>query len=111
MITPADSAPEPPAQVPASSWNIQAPYDPGQPDPVFVGGDNDAGGTDSVAGDVAGAVAAAEARYREYQSDTYGQGSTYGDLMSLPHSPLDPAVGVLDSPPFEGPYFPETNPA
>lgn len=93
MITPADSAPEPPAQVPASGFSIQAPYDPGTPSPVQVHGDNDAGGRDDVAGTVADAMAAAEARYHEYQSDTLGQGSTIGDLMTMPASGLDPAAG------------------
>jgi hypothetical protein len=86
--------------------DIQAPYDPGQPGPIFVGGDNDAGGTDSVAGDVAGAVANSQARYREYQGDTYGQGSTYGDLMTFPPGPLDPGAGVGNTSPTGGFYDP-----
>lgn len=76
--------------------DIQAPYEPGSPDPILVGGDADAGGRDIVSGDVAASVAAAEARLREYESDTYGQGSTIGDLMTFPPGPLDPGtVGGL----------------
>lgn len=73
--------------------DIQAPYDPGQPGPINAMGDADAGGRDDVAGDVAGAVANAEARYHEHMSDTYGLGSTIGDTVTLPPSPIDPGVG------------------
>ncbi len=93
MITPADSAPEPPAQMPASSFSIQAPYAPGSPDPIDAGGDADAGGRDDVAATVDGAVAAAQARYGEHQSDTFGQGSTIGDVMTLPAATSDGSVG------------------
>lgn len=79
--------------------DIQAPYEPGSPAPVYVGGDADAGGRDIVAGDVAGAVANAHARFGEMQADTFGQGSQIGDNILLPPPP----------PPFEEPYFPETN--
>ena len=79
--------------------DIIAPYEPGSPDPIFAGGDDDAGGRDVVAGDAAGAVASAEARYRELEADTFGQGSRIGDLVTLPGPP----------PPFEEEYFPETN--
>ena len=44
----------------------------------------DAGGRDDVAGSVAAAVAAAQARAGEHKSDTYGQSSVIGDLMTLP---------------------------
>jgi len=84
VITPADSAPTAPAQMPASGFDIQAPPAAGQDQPVQAHGDADAGGRDDVAGDVAGAQAAAEARYGEHQRDTYGQGSTIGDGMDLP---------------------------
>jgi hypothetical protein len=87
-----DSAPQAPGQMPASSFDIQAPYAPGSPDPIFAGGAADAGGRDDVAGTVAGAQAAAEARYHEHQGDTYGQGSTIGDLMTMPPNGLDPAA-------------------
>jgi hypothetical protein len=84
VITPADSAPEPPAQMPASSFDIQAPYAPGQHQPIQAHGDADAGGRDDVAGDVAGAMAAAQARYHEHQTDMHGQGSRIGDAVDLP---------------------------
>ena len=76
-----------------------APYYAGPLAPVNAMGDNDAGGRDDVAGDVAGAVANATARWREFQSDTYGEGSVIGDLMTFPPSPLDPGtVGGLTDP-------------
>jgi len=77
--------------------------------PIQFTADNDAGGRDIVSGTVDGAQAAAAARLAELEADTFGQGSTIGDVLSLPHSPFNPAVGVLDNPPFEGPFFPETN--
>jgi hypothetical protein len=55
--------------------------------PIAFPGDADPGGRDDVAGDVAGAMGAAGARFAELQSDTYGQGSTIGDLMELPPVP------------------------
>lgn len=93
MITPADSAPVAPPQMPASTWDIMAPYDPGEPGHVNVHGDADPGGSDKTSGTVAGAVAAADARQHELESDTFGQGSVLGDLMTLPPSPVDPAAG------------------
>jgi hypothetical protein len=87
VITPADSAPVAPPQLPASAWDIQAPYSPGAPGHIPVHGDADAGGSDKTAGDVAAAVAAAEARWQELESDTFGMGSTIGDLMDLPSNP------------------------
>lgn len=57
------------------------------PGHVSVHGDPDPGGGDAVAGDVAGAVTAAMDRRGELESDTYGQGSTIGDLMTLPPVP------------------------
>jgi hypothetical protein len=66
-------------------------------------GDNDPGGRDIVADSVAGAVSNAEARYHELQGDTYGQGSTIGDIMSLPVVPTM-VVPAADSSlyPFSG---------
>jgi hypothetical protein len=88
-----------------------APYYPGTLSPVNAMGDADAGGRDDVAATVAQAVANAEARWHEFEGDTLQQGSTYGDLMDLPHSQVDlPAAGGPSLPPFETPYFPETNP-
>jgi hypothetical protein len=110
VITPADSAPAPPEQVPASSFSIQAPYAPGSPSAVLAHGDADAGGRDDVAGDAAGAQANAEARYHEHEADTYGQGSVIGDLMTMPPGGLDPAAsspGTTD--PSGGFYDPPRN--
>lgn len=83
-LMPADTPPEPPAQMPASSWDIQAPYDPGAAGHINVHGDADPGGGDRTSGTVAGAVAESDARLAELESDTSGQGSVIGDLMSLP---------------------------
>lgn len=69
-----------------------APYYPGSLSPIYVGGDNDAGGRDDVASSVAQAVANATARWQEYERDILPQGSAYGDLMSMPPNPLDPAA-------------------
>jgi hypothetical protein len=104
-FTEPDSAPQSPGQMAASSWDIQAPYAPGTPDPVYVGGDADAGGRDTVAGDPAGAKANSEARFGELQGDTYGQGSHIGDALALPPSPLDPGVGSLGITDPAGHYF------
>jgi hypothetical protein len=105
MITPADNAPEAPGQMAASSWDIQAPYAPGQPQPVQVHGDADAGGRDDVAGSAADAMANAQARYHEHQGDTYGQGSTIGDIMTLPPGGLDPAASSPGTTAPAGSYY------
>lgn len=84
-----------------------APYHPGQISPIDAMGDADAGGRDDVSGTVAGAVAAAEARFREHQSDTYGQGSAIGDLVHFPPSPLDPGAGVGNTLPTGAFYDPD----
>lgn len=47
-------------------------------------GDADPGGRDPVAASVAEAVTNEEARYTELAADTYGAGSTIGDVMTLP---------------------------
>lgn len=91
MITPADTPPERPGQMPSSAFPIVAPYEPGVPSPILAHGDADAGGRDNVSGTVAGSVVAAEARLAELQSDP-GQGGTIGDLMQMPPNPLDPAA-------------------
>jgi hypothetical protein len=105
MITPHDSAPVAPPQMPASTWNIQAPYDPGTPGHVAVHGDPDPGGSDKTAGTVDGAVAAALARQHELESDTFGAGSTIGDLMTFPPNPIDPGVGSLGATDPSGAYY------
>lgn len=104
---------ESPAAHDIAAGVVDAPYYPGDLSPVDAMGDPDAGGRDDVSGTVGGAVTAAEARFAEHQADTYGQGSVIGDLMDLPHSPMNPAVGTNApaNPPFEEPFFPETNPA
>lgn len=84
MITPADTPPTRPDPMPASTWDIQAPYTPGAPQSILFPGAADAGGRDDVAGTVDGAQAAAEARYHEHMTDTYGQGSQIGDSIALP---------------------------
>jgi hypothetical protein len=69
------------------------PHAAGEPSPIAFPADPDPGGRDIVSGSVAGAVAAAQARYGELQGDTYALGSHIGDLMALPPSPLDPGAG------------------
>jgi hypothetical protein len=78
VITQPDTPPTPPEQMPASSWNIQAPVEPGPTDRIA------GAARDDVASTVAGAVTTAEQRYLTYVTDTYGQGSTIGVLMDLP---------------------------
>ena len=93
MITPAATPPTPPEQMPASGWDIQAPYAPGDPQAIRFPGDPDAGGRDDVAGSVAEAVANAQARFHEHESDTYGLGSQLGDAMTLPAASNTGTVG------------------
>jgi hypothetical protein len=73
------------------------------PGHIAVHGDADAGGSDSVAWDAAGAVTAAMDRRAELASDTYGQGSVIGDLMDLPvrasRRTARSSRGQRDSPP------------
>jgi hypothetical protein len=84
---PADTPPPPEGipQMPASSFSIQAPHEAGSISPIMCGESHMGGETcDDVSGTVAGAQAAAEARYGERQAETYGQGSAIGDAMILP---------------------------
>jgi hypothetical protein len=78
---------------------LVTPYYPGTVSAIGVHGDNDPGGRDDVAGDIAGAVAAAEARYLEYQGDAIQAGpSTIGDQIDMPVAQEDanaPASGFL----------------
>lgn len=104
-FTQPDSAPTAPGQMPASGFDIQAPYAPGSPQPISTAGDADAGGRDIVASTVDGAVANAKARFGELQGDTYGQGSTIGDTYTLPPNPLDPGVGSLGEAMPAGHYY------
>lgn len=94
---------ESPAAHDIAAGTADAPYYAGPLVPVDAAGDDDAGGRDDVASTVAGAVAGAEARFAEHQADTYGQGSTIGDLMTLAPVDSNPAVG--DDDPW-GPFPP-----
>ena len=79
-------------------------YVPGSPQPVAFPGAADAGGRDDVSGTVAGAVAAAEARYVEHEGDTHPAGSTIGDLLPMPPGPLDPGAAPGEASP-SGAYY------
>jgi hypothetical protein len=76
MITPADTPPSAPEQLPASSFDMQAPYVAGAVHPI--------GSADDVAGSVAAAQAAAEGRYAAHMAQTHAQGSTIGVEITLP---------------------------
>src|SRR5260370_40298773 len=78
------------------------PYYGGAPDPVEAMGDADAGGRDDVSATVAGAVAAANARWHEHQADTYGTGSALRDPVNFPASPLGPRAGGGNTAPAAG---------
>lgn len=88
-----------------AAGTADAPYYPGSISPINAAGDPDAGGRDDVSSTVQGAVDAATARWREFQADTFGQGSVYGDLMTLPPSPLDPGVGALGTTDPSGAFY------
>ncbi len=94
-FTEPDSAPVAPSQMGASTFDIQAPYAAGSPDPISSAGGE---GYDTVAGTVDGAVANAKARY------TFHPGSI-GDVYTLPPSPLDPGVGSLGEASPSGAYY------
>jgi len=93
-FTEPDSAPQPPGQMAAEprSGPAPAPYYGGAISPIDAHGDADAGGRDIAADSVPGSEAAASARLAELEHDTFGQGSTIGDLVPMPPSPLDPAA-------------------
>ena len=99
-VTGADFVSEAPVAAPN-----QNPYEPGNPQVIYVGGDDDPGGRDIVSATVAGAVANAEARFGELAGDTYALGSHVGDTMTLPPSPLDPGVGSLGTTLPSGAYY------
>ena len=86
---------------------LVTPYYAGDISPVNAAGDADAGGRDDVSATVGGAVAAATGRWHEFQSDTYGEGSVIGDLMTFPPSPEDPGAGVGNTLPTAGFYDPD----
>ena len=106
-FTEPDSAPQAPGQMAAEprSGPAPAPYYGGAISPIEAHGNADAGGRDDVAATSAEAMANAEARYHEHETDTYGQGSTIGDLMPMPPSPLDPGVGSLGITDPSGAYY------
>ena len=79
MITPADSAPVAPEQMPASSFSITAP-DPGA---SSVGPSAIAYGTTQPSGTVAGAVSAAKAAHTH----------STGDLGTQPTIPTETSTG------------------
>ena len=83
------------------------PYYGGPLDPVEAMGDADAGGRDNVAATFGAAVDTASARLDELQSDTFGVGSTIGDLVVFPPSPLDPGAGVGNTAPTGAFYDPD----
>lgn len=95
MITPADSAPTAPEQMPASSFNIQAPYATSALAPI------PGAARDDVAGSVASSVSAAEARYSAHEADTHGLGSTLGTLMDMPVHP-DYSVATAHEGAYDG---------
>jgi hypothetical protein len=59
----------------------------------------DPGNADKIAPTVTEAIAAGMQRLNELHSDTYGQGSTIGDVMPVANvtPDLDPGVGTIDS--------------
>lgn len=78
MITPPDSAPQAPPQMPASTFGIQAPYAAGSPQQVAGPGIDDVGGS------VAEAQANAMARQSALAQQTHEQGSEMGVVTPLP---------------------------
>jgi hypothetical protein len=99
MITEPDTPPVAPAQLPASTFDIIAPYAAGPEVHIQVHGDNDAGGQDKTSPTVAGSVAAAMARQHELETDTFGQGGTIGDVIGLVPGPS--TASVSDRPYWE----------
>ena len=106
-FTEPDSAPQAPGQMAAEprSGPAPAPYYGGAISPIDAHGDADAGGRDIASDSVPGSMDAAAARLTELQGDTYGLGSTIGDLMPMPPSPLDPGVGSLGVTDPSGAFF------
>lgn len=97
---------ESPAAHDISAGLADAPYYPGPLAPIDAAGDNDAGGRDDVAASVAQAVQNATDRWHEFQADALPQGSTIGDLIHFPASPLDPGAGVGNTTPAGDFYDP-----
>ena len=80
-FTEPDSAPSEPGQMPASSWDIQAPYVPGSPQEIA------SPNPDIVAGSVQAAVAAAMAWREASAVPTHAQGDALGIQPPLPAGP------------------------
>jgi hypothetical protein len=59
----------------------------------------DPGNSDKIAPTVAEAISVGMQRLNELHSDTYGAGSTIGDLMPIGNvtPDIDPGVGTIDS--------------
>ena len=73
---------------------------------IYTGGDSGGAGGDDVMDTVAGAVTAAESRFAYHMEDTTNTGPGYiGDIMLLPASPLDPAVGTTGTTDPAGAYY------
>lgn len=84
-MTQPDSAPVAPAQMPASTWDIQAPYSQGpSPQPIVFPGAMGPGHADVVAATVDGAVANAKARQVVREAETHPQGSQVGEGVAIP---------------------------
>jgi hypothetical protein len=83
---------------------LVANFYPGAISPIQMAGPGDAGGRDTVAGTVAGAVANAEGRYLEHEGDTHDTGGAVGDVLTLPPGPLDPGAAPGEAAP-SGAYY------
>lgn len=88
-----------------AAGTADAPYYAGSTSAIYSPVNSDADEQDDVSGTVAGAVAAATARWQLAQKDTYQQGSVLGDLVALPPNPLDPGVGVLGTTDPSGAFY------
>ena len=106
-FTEPDSAPTPVVQMAAEPrpGPAPAPYYGGAISPIDAHGDPDPGGRDIASDSVAGSMTMAAARLAELQGDTFGQGSTIGDLMPMPPSPLDPAASSPGTTDPSGAYY------
>jgi len=80
MITPADSAPSAPEQMPASSFSIVAPNADSSVGPSKIPGAT----RDDLSATVAGSITAAMSRQNVHKGDTYAQGSQIGTPVTLP---------------------------
>jgi hypothetical protein len=82
--------------LPVTSPSVATNETPQTPAPIACPPEVPSAQGDTVAATVAGAMAAAEARYSSHLADTLGgAGRDIGTQLNLPRSPLDPAVGSL----------------